>query len=148
MTHQYKKLPVTMKCGCSLTSCPGHHSLWMQFNVMPIASRTSSPVIVVIQASSCEHRSISQLCWCQHGVTNSDPVVKHYNFTFGLWLHKLPTSARTPGCIRRRHRFCTFHVRTTEQSVIAPSLSLLLRSGTVCRHRSRRRRPFFISEGR
>jgi len=24
MTHQYKKLPVTMKCGCSLTSCPGH----------------------------------------------------------------------------------------------------------------------------
>jgi len=35
MTHQYKKLPVTMKCGCSLTSCPGHHSAWMQFNVMP-----------------------------------------------------------------------------------------------------------------
>jgi len=24
MTHKYKKLPVTMKCGCSLTSCPGH----------------------------------------------------------------------------------------------------------------------------
>jgi len=23
------------KCGCSLTSCPGHHSVWMQFNVMP-----------------------------------------------------------------------------------------------------------------
>jgi len=25
-TYQYKKLPVTMKCGCSLTSCPGHTS--------------------------------------------------------------------------------------------------------------------------
>jgi len=24
-----------MKCGCSLTSCPGHHSVCMQFNVMP-----------------------------------------------------------------------------------------------------------------
>jgi len=24
-----------MKCGCSLTSCPGLHSVWMQFNVMP-----------------------------------------------------------------------------------------------------------------
>jgi len=24
MTHQYKKLQVTMKCGCSLTLCPGH----------------------------------------------------------------------------------------------------------------------------
>jgi len=35
MTHQYKKQPVTMKCGCSLTSCPGHHSVRMQFNVMP-----------------------------------------------------------------------------------------------------------------
>jgi len=23
------------KCKCSLTSCPGHHSIWMQFNVMP-----------------------------------------------------------------------------------------------------------------
>jgi len=31
---QYKKLPVTMKCGCILTSCPGHHSVWMQINVM------------------------------------------------------------------------------------------------------------------
>jgi len=26
MTHQYKKLPVTMKYGCSLTSCPGHRA--------------------------------------------------------------------------------------------------------------------------
>jgi len=23
------------KCGCSLTSCPRHHSVWMQFSVMP-----------------------------------------------------------------------------------------------------------------
>jgi len=27
------------KCGCSLTSCPWHHSVWMQFKVM---SRTTS----------------------------------------------------------------------------------------------------------
>jgi len=23
------------KCGSSLTSCPGHHSVWMQFKVIP-----------------------------------------------------------------------------------------------------------------
>jgi len=31
MTHQYKKLKMWMQ----LTSYPGHHSVWMQFNVMP-----------------------------------------------------------------------------------------------------------------
>ena len=43
---------------------------------------------------------------------------------------------------------CTFHSLTTGQSVIGPSLLLQRRSGTVYRHRSRRHRPFFNSEGR
>ena len=53
-----------------------------------------------------------------------------------------PTSARAVGCVLRRRRYCTF------QSVIGSSLSLLRRSGTVCRRRSRRRRLSFSSEER
>jgi len=37
-THQYKKLPVTMKMWLQFNVMPwtsGHHSVWMQFNVMP-----------------------------------------------------------------------------------------------------------------
>jgi len=31
------------KCRCSLTLCPGRHSVWMQFNVMPTTQQHQTP---------------------------------------------------------------------------------------------------------
>jgi len=53
------------KCGCSLTSCTGHHSEWMQFNVMP---RTPVTVTVIMQGwrdAMSPHCLMSKSCTSQ-----------------------------------------------------------------------------------
>ena len=63
-------------------------------------------------------------------------------------LHRIATSTHAVRCVRRRHRNCTFHGRTSGPSVIGQLLLLQQRSGTVCHHRLRRSHPSFSSEGR
>jgi len=61
MTHQYKKLPVSMKMWMQfITSCPiGHHSVWMQFNVMPM--QDVYPAMAPIYKMSLSPREILRL---------------------------------------------------------------------------------------
>jgi len=69
------------KCGCSLTSCPGHHSVWMQFNVMPrthavIASQRISALVLnkhyqtmLTDSSYQQFNSSNPSCLAEHSRT-------------------------------------------------------------------------------
>jgi len=71
MTHQYKKLPVTMKCGCSLTSCPGHP----YFNCCEVMNhRQEWSSLLIIQSStspSCVQFGVFKNCHQNYGIMQS-----------------------------------------------------------------------------
>jgi len=98
MTHQCKKLPVTMK-------------MWMQFNVMP---RTQNRHVFPLPR---------ELHWLRvpYGLSSVSP----YSSTAALTVQRrsisltgyseLPTSARALGCALCRRHYFTFHGRITNK---------------------------------
>jgi len=73
MTHQYKKYyQWQWKCGCSLTSCLGHHSVWMQFNVMPrtrLTCCTTENLLLIITPSALISSTFGMVETTGEGIT-------------------------------------------------------------------------------
>jgi len=70
MTHQYKKLPVTMKCGCSFTLCPGlliyvitslHISVYSREIRLHVPRYCKSTVVNFISLSCCSDFIVTQV---------------------------------------------------------------------------------------